>query len=174
MVAMASLTFSRSALPNFTPLTTQLASKRDFGLVGWTITPTKDSQPGARFLMASVIADSRLAEAIGLRLPLRMVDRAGATRTGSALGFLTCRIGDEGDDMISARVSMTVGDFGWPCREIEQPTTSYFNCWAFCMTRSISSEPLAVAFSAVARDLFAVYRGCARPASAARRSARTE
>src|SRR6266851_2196932 len=86
MVAMASLTFSRSALPNFTPLTTQLASKRDFGLVGWTITPTKDSQPGARFLMASVIADSRLAEAIRLRLPLRAVNRAGATRTTALSG----------------------------------------------------------------------------------------
>jgi hypothetical protein len=99
MVAMASLTFSRSALPNFTPLTTQLASKRDFGRVGWTITPTKDSQPGARILMASVIADSRLAEAIGLRLPLRVVNRAGATRATALPGNIgsLCEPGSFGD-----------------------------------------------------------------------------
>jgi hypothetical protein len=57
---IASLAFSRLALPNFTPLRAQFVSKRDFGVVRLTTTPTRDSQAGAAFLAAPVIADSKV------------------------------------------------------------------------------------------------------------------
>jgi hypothetical protein len=67
MVASACVDLSRSALPNRTPLTDQFAPKRALGDSGWTITPTKDSQPGSDFFTASVIADCKRSSETELR-----------------------------------------------------------------------------------------------------------
>jgi|SRR5512142_577172 hypothetical protein len=61
MVAMALPDFSRSALPNFTPLIPQFAPNRDLGVSRLTKTPTKPSQAGSALLTASAIADCKLS-----------------------------------------------------------------------------------------------------------------
>src|SRR6516225_9669471 len=57
MGVKASLASSLSVRPNFIPRSSQVASRRDFGVMGWTITPTKASEPGVA-LTASVIVNS--------------------------------------------------------------------------------------------------------------------
>jgi hypothetical protein len=57
MGVKASLATSRSVRPNFIPRSSQVAPRRDLGVMRWTITPTKASQPGA-VLTASVIVNS--------------------------------------------------------------------------------------------------------------------
>src|SRR5450755_990749 len=70
-LARASFAIGLSALPNFTPLIAQLGSRRDFGVLCRTITPTKSSQPGAAFLTASKIANSSSGVASETRRSLR-------------------------------------------------------------------------------------------------------
>jgi hypothetical protein len=61
IVSIALLDLPRSALPYLTPLTVQFASKRVFGVSRSIITPTKPSQSGSAFLIASEIADCKWA-----------------------------------------------------------------------------------------------------------------
>jgi hypothetical protein len=56
-VARCSFAIFLSALPNLTPRTSQFGSRRDSGILGWTTTPMKFSQPGTAFT-ASAIASS--------------------------------------------------------------------------------------------------------------------
>src|SRR6516165_5525073 len=69
MGVKTSLAILRSTRPNFIPRSSQFASRRDFGVVRWTITPTKASQPGAA-LTASVIVDSSSSAVFETRLSL--------------------------------------------------------------------------------------------------------
>jgi hypothetical protein len=67
IVVMAWVDLSRSDFPNLTPLIVQFASRRDFGVSRWMITPTNTSQTGSYFLTASAIANCNSVHEIDCR-----------------------------------------------------------------------------------------------------------
>src|SRR6516225_11149915 len=90
MGVKASLASFLSDRPNFIPRSSQVGSRRDFGVMRWIITPTKSSQPGAA-LTASVIVNSSSSVVFETRPSLlhHLFDGAGA----SAKGGVPCRTG---------------------------------------------------------------------------------
>ena len=140
MVATVLSTVARSALPNLTPLTAQFVSKRDFGFVCWTITPTKPLQSGSDVWTASVMADCRVADAIKLRLSRCWPKGAGWRSCCFELGPLRF-FGTEGEEKISAIVSIITGSV---CDASRWPklgsTESGFNRWTSRIVQSISSN----------------------------------
>jgi hypothetical protein len=74
MVVIATSALRRSALPNLMPLRAQFAPKGDFGVVRWTITPTKASQPGADLRTVPAIAVSKFASKIKSRSSERDIE----------------------------------------------------------------------------------------------------
>jgi hypothetical protein len=97
-----------SALPNFTPLIAQLGSRRDFGVLCRTITPTKSSQPGAAFLTASKIANSSSGVASETRRSLRHHFFGG--RAGACLISLG-PLGFEDEEIAFTAVATFAGGF---------------------------------------------------------------
>src|ERR1019366_8118026 len=111
-VVRASSATCLSALPNFTPRIAQFGSRRDFGVLCWTITPTKSSQPGAAFLTASEIANSSSGVVIKTRRSLRHHLFFGG-RAGACLFTLgpPCRITSEDEEIALTAVTTFTGGF---------------------------------------------------------------
>ena len=114
MGVKASLATFRSARPNFIPRSSQVAPRRDLGVVRWTITPTKASQPVAA-LTASVIVNSSSSVVFDTRPSLLHHLLGGAEAVVCSIkGWTPCRTGFEDENLVSTVVLKFAGRLGNP------------------------------------------------------------